>query len=138
MTKNNLLLRALRLNALFSGISALLLLIAAPWIATQLGLGSTMPVYVTAGLLALFALQLANIVRTEEIRVAEIVGIIGGDIAWVLGSVFFVALSYASMTTAGLVLVDAVALAVLYFAIEQIRGLSAAGLFLTEDRNRSR
>ena len=138
MSNNDLLFRALRLNALFSGISALLLLAAAPWLATQLGLGSAMPVYVTAGLLGLFALQLAHIVRTRQIRVAEIVGIIGGDFAWVIGSAVFVALFYASMTLIGLVLVDAVALAVLYFAIQQIRGLRAAGLIPAKHQGRFR
>ena len=123
MSKDPLLLRTLRGNAVFSGCSSLLLLSAAPWIATQLGLQRTMPVYVTAGVLALFALQLANIVRSRQIRTLEIAGIIGGDIAWVLGSAVLVALFYSSMTTLGVLLVDVVALAVLFFAIQQIRGL---------------
>lgn len=125
MTNNSLLLRALRMNAIFSGSSALMLVVAGPWVATQLGLGRTIPVYVTAGLLALFALQLGNIVRTGEIRTLEIAGIIGGDIAWVSGTVVLVALFYSSLTTAGLLLVDFVAIAVLFFAIQQIRGLRA-------------
>ncbi len=125
MSNRPLLLRALHLNALFSGSSAFLLLLAGPWIAAQLGLASTTAVYATAGLLAVFALQLWNIVRTRKIRTPEIAVIILGDIAWVLGSVILVALFYSSMTTAGLVLVDVVAVAVLYFAVQQIRGLSA-------------
>jgi len=125
MANSTLLLRALRLNAFFSASSALLLLLGGPWVAAQLGLASVVPVYVTAGLLAMFALQLGNIVRTREIRAMEIAGIIGGDIAWVAGSVILVALFYPSLTTAGLLLVDAVAIAVLYFAIQQIRGLRA-------------
>ena len=125
MSDSHLLLRALRLNALFSGSSALLLLIAGRWIAVQLGLNSATPVYATAGLLAIFALQLWNIVRTRKIRTIEIVGIILGDIAWVVGSAILVALFYSSVTTTGLLLVDVVAIAVLYFAIQQIRGLRA-------------
>jgi len=125
MTDNHLLLRALKLNAVFSGTSALLLLAAAPWVAAQLGLGSATPVYVTAGLLAVFALQLGNIVRTKKIRSLEISAIIIGDLTWVAGSAILVALFYGSLTTVGLVLVDLVAIAVLIFAIQQIRGLRA-------------
>lgn len=125
MSNNTLLLHALRLNAIFSASSALLLLLTAPWVAAQLGLTSVMPVYVTAGLLAVFALQLGNIVRTRRIQSVEVTGIIIGDIAWVIGSVILVALFYSSLTTAGLVLVDVVAIAVLYFAIQQFRGLRA-------------
>ena len=138
MNDNKLLLHTLRLNAVFSGLSTVLLLVAAPWIATQLGLASAVPVYVTAGLLALFALQLANVARTREIRVAEVIGIIGADFAWVLGSAVFVAASYPTMTPIGLLLVDAVALVVLILAIQQLRGLRAAGLYQTANRKGSR
>ena len=125
MSDSPLLLKALRLNALFSGSSALLLLLAGPWMAAQLGLASATPIYATAGLLAVFALQLWNIVRTRKIRTLEIAAIILGDIAWVLGSVILVVLFYSSLTTTGLLLVDLVGVAVLYFAIQQVRGLRA-------------
>ena len=125
MKNDTLLLRALRMNAVFSGVSALLLLIAAPWVAAQLGLKTALPVYVTGGLLALFSLQLANIVRTRKIQRVEIAAIIFGDIAWVVASVVLVALYYSSLTVTGFVLVDLVAIAVLYFAIRQIQGLRA-------------
>ncbi len=119
----HLLLRALTLNAAFSAFSALMIFVAGGWVAEQLGLASAVPIYVTGGLLALFALQLWNIVRTRKIRTWEVAGIISGDIAWVIGSVVLVALYYRSLTAAGLLLVDIVALAVLFFAILQIRGL---------------
>lgn len=125
LSDNHLLLRALKLNAIFSGFSALFMFATGPWLATQLGLGGALPVYFTAGLLLVFAAQLANIVRTREIRHWEIVSIIAGDLAWVIGSVVLVALFYDSISGAGLVLVDFVALAVLAFAIMQIRGLRA-------------
>ena len=117
------LIRALRLNALFSGASALVLFAAAGWVAAQLGLGDTLPIYATAVVLVLFALMLANIVRSGVIRSWEIGAIIAGDVAWVLASVVLVAIYYESLTTTGLILVDAVALAVLFFAIQQYRGL---------------
>lgn len=125
MSDNILLLRALRLNAIFSASSALMLLLAGPWVAAQLGLTSVMPVYATAALLGVFALQLGNIVRTRKIHNLEIASIIFADIAWVIGSVVLSALFYSSLTVAGLVLVDVVAIVVLYLAIQQIRGLKA-------------
>jgi hypothetical protein len=125
MSDKNLLLRALRMNAVFSAVSAVLMLIGGRWIAAQLGLPNVMAVYVTAGLLILFALQLGNIVRTGNIQTIEIAGIVVGDIAWVVGTIVLVALFYPSLTTTGLLLVDVVALVVLYFAIQQIRGLRA-------------
>ena len=123
MANPEMLLRAVRMNAIFSSISAAVLLLAAPWVAAQLGLGSALPVYVVGAGLILFAAQLWNIVRSGHIRGWEIRGIIGGDIAWVVASAVLVALFYAQMTITGLILVDIVALAVLFFAIQQIRGL---------------
>lgn len=128
MSGNSLLLRALRMNAIFSAISALIMLSAGGWIAAQLGLGGATVIYIVAGMLLLFALQLGNIVRTDKIRRWEIISIIGGDIAWILGSAVFIALFYRSMTTTGLWLVDSVAVVVLYFAVQQIRGLQALRL----------
>jgi hypothetical protein len=111
------------LNAAFSAFSALIMFIAGGWIAEQLGLPSTVQVYTVAGFLVVFALQLGNIVRTRNIRTWEITGIIGGDIAWVIGSVVLVTLYYQSITATGLILIDIAAVAVLAFAILQIRGL---------------
>ncbi len=125
MSETPLLLRALRWNALFSGLSAASLLLAANWVAAQLGLGSSLPVYVVATFLAVFSLQLANIVRSGRIRRWEVSAIIGGDVAWVLGSIVLVALFYRSLTDTGLILVDLVAMAVLFFAVQQVRGLRA-------------
>ncbi len=125
ISNNNLLLRALGLNALFSAFSALLMFISGTWLAQQFALSSTVPIYVIAGFLAVFALQLANIVRTRTIRTWEITGIISGDIAWVVASAALIILYYQSITAAAVLLVDIVAAAVLYFAIQQIRGLRA-------------
>lgn len=124
MSSLDSLLRVLKWNAAFSGFSTALMVVTAPWIASQLGVGGPVVVYVTAGVLVVFAFQLLSIVRTRRIRVAEISGIIAGDVAWVAGSAIFVALRHSSMTTAGLLLVDLVAIVVLCFAVLQIRGLA--------------
>ena len=123
ISDNNLLLRALTLNAMFSGFSALMMFIAGPWLAAQFGLSSVLPVYAVAGFLAVFTTQLGNIVRTKNIRTWEIKSIIGGDIAWVVASVAIITLYYQTITPTALILIDTVAVAVLFFAIMQIRGL---------------
>ena len=125
MSKEHPLISALRMNAVFSSVSALLMFVAGSWLAAQLGLADATPVYVVAALLTVFAIQLALIVRFRKIRFLEVAAIIGGDIAWVLASIVLVALYYESITTTGLMLIDVVSIAVLAFAVLQIRGLRA-------------
>ena len=118
-----LLLRALKLNALFSGLSALGLFIAGSWLAAQFALERATPVYAVGGGLAVFAVQLVNIVRTKRVRPWEVTGIIVGDIAWVVASAVLLGLFYRTITPAAVMLVDLVAVVVLFFAMMQIRGL---------------
>lgn len=122
-TPASLLIRGLAFNAVFSTVSAVGMLLAADWVAAQVGLPGPANVYAVAIFLVLFAAQLANIVRTGTIRTWEIVAIIAGDLMWVGGSVVLGALYYRSFTITGAVLVDAIAVAILIFAIMQIRGL---------------
>ena len=125
MNKEHPLIRALWMNAVFSGVSALCLFAAASWLAPQLGLADATLVYIVAALLTVFAIQLSAIVRSRKIRFLEVAGIIGGDLAWVVASIALVALYYESITTTGLMLIDVVSIAVLTFAVLQIRGLRA-------------
>ncbi len=122
-TPASLLIRGLAFNAVFSTVSAVAMLLAADWVAAQVGLPGPANVYAVAIFLVFFAAQLANIVRTGTIRTWEIVAIIAGDLMWVGGSVVLGALYYRSFTITGAVLVDAIAVAILIFAIMQIRGL---------------
>ena len=124
ISDNNLLLRALTLNAMFSGFSAVLMFIAGAWLAEQFGLSSVIPVYVVAGFLAVFAVQLGNIVRTKNIRSWEIKSIISGDIAWVVASVAIITLYYQVITPTAVILLDIAAVAVFFFAVMQVRGLA--------------
>ena len=118
-------MRGLTMNAIFSAFSAVTMLLAADWVAAQLGLPGPANVYAIGIFLLFFAAQLGNIVRTGNIRTWEIVAIIVGDLLWVAGSVVLGALYFRSFSMIGAVLVDAVALAILIFAIMQIRGLRA-------------
>ena len=120
---SDLLMRGLKLNAIFSALSAIAMLLAANWLAGQVGLPGPANVYAVAVFLLFFAAQLGNIVRTGKIRSWEIVGIIVGDFLWVAGSVVLGAAYFRSFSTIGALLVDAAAIAVLIFAIMQIRGL---------------
>lgn len=125
MSESALLLRALRWNAIFSGLSAAAMLLSASWLAEQYSLGSPMPVYGIAVFLLLFSLQLGNIVKSGRIRQWEISAIIAGDLAWVLASFTVVVVFFHSISNAGLFLIDLVAMAVLFLALQQIRGLRA-------------
>jgi len=116
-------MRGLKMNAVFSTLSAVAMLLAANWVAEQVGLPGPANVYAVAIFLLFFAAQLGNIVRTRTIRTWEIVAIIVGDLLWVAGSVVLGAIYFRSFSTIGALLVDAVALAVLIFAVMQIRGL---------------
>jgi len=116
-------MRGLKMNAVFSTLSAVAMLLAANWVAEQVGLPGPANVYAVAVFLLFFAAQLGNIVRTRTIRTWEIVAIIVGDLLWVAGSVVLGAMYFRSFSTIGALLVDAVALAVLIFAVMQIRGL---------------
>ena len=71
----------------------------------------------------MFAVQLVNIVRTKRVRPWEVTGIIVGDIAWVVASAVLLGLFYRTITPAAVMLVDLVAVVVLFFAVMQIRGL---------------
>ena len=125
MNKEHPLIRALRMNAVFSSVSALLMFLAGGWLAAELGLADATPVYIVAALLTVFAIQLALIVRFRRIRFPEVAAIIGGDLVWVVASIVLVGVYYESITTTGLMLIDVVAIAVLTFAVLQIRGLRA-------------
>lgn len=124
MTSDDTLLHtALKWNAAFSATSAILMVVGAGWLAAELGLPGPLPIYIVAAFLLVFALALGNIVRTREYRNWEISSIIIGDLVWVAASAVLVAIFFDALTTTGLLLVDAVALIVLIFAIQQIRGL---------------
>jgi len=55
MSKEHPLIRALWMNAVFSGVSALFLFAAASWLAAQLGLADATPVYVVSIAVLTFA-----------------------------------------------------------------------------------
>ena len=65
------------------------------------------------------------IVRRKRCQCWEILAIIADDIAWVVATAILVAIFFDALSTAGLVIVDIVAAAVLFFAVLQIRAFRA-------------
>ena len=114
--------RPLRANALFSGVSGLLLVpvpgwwaaligVAPPWLLTALGLG----------LLGFSALVLWASARPVERR-RVIAAIIAADLTWVLATALVMVAGAAALTGFGRVLLAAVAVVVGTFAVLQWRG----------------
>lgn len=123
------LFRALTANALFSGLSALTLLMAPAMVAGWLGSGQTGLLLVIGGGLLLFALRLGMLVRNGEAAVTEVWTIIAGDLGWVAGSALLILLALGrgtpTLSTAGIMLIGVIGTVVLLFALWQYRALKS-------------
>lgn len=118
-----LLRRWLRANSAFSALSGSALLVFSGSLPGLLGIGGRW-VYVAIGVgLVLYAGHLWR-VAGRPVERAEILGIIVGDVAWVLGSVVLVA--FWTLSTAGVWIVTGVAVVIAFFAVMQWRGLKRA------------
>ncbi len=126
IAKGALLRRALLGNALFSGLSGLVLLVGfapvgrlvgfeLPWLYVALGMG-----------LVLFALGLIRSARRPQINRAEARAASLMDAAWVLGSVALLLVPGLPLTMAGRWLIGLVADVVALFALLQWLGLRRA------------
>ena len=114
-TDSGLLFRALLGNAVFSGVSGLVLLLAAAPVAAATGIqppGVLMAVGI--GLIG-FCVLLLRHVRREHITRAEAVLISALDLGWVLGSIGLLVLYADLFTPTGYIAVIAVAIVVLLF-----------------------
>lgn len=120
---STLLVRVLFLNAAFSACSAIAMVLAANWVVAQLGLAGVTFVYVTAAFLFLFSMRLGAIVYNEDFSSRKIYPIIVGDAVWVFATIVLTSVFYDSLTFTGFLVVDAIALAVLLFAVFQFWGL---------------
>ena len=122
-----LLRKALGANAAFSGLSALILLIAAQPIGRILGSVPTLWLYAIGGMLALFSLHLWLQVRAEEIDPGQALGVSVADLAWVVGSAALLIVQPEALSGEGLLLVALVAVIVLGMAVSQLAGLRRLG-----------
>ena len=114
--------RALRGNAVFSTLSAGVLVAGSSVLGPWLGIPTLALVVVGLGLLP-FALFLERNVRRSEVDPGEARLAVAGDVAWVVGSVALLLFDPIGLTTAGQVAVIAVALVVADFAVLQAIGL---------------
>lgn len=116
----NLLTTTLGANALFSGLSGVLLTIGAVPMADWLGIPIWISVAVGVGLMA-FSAQVAMTARDPQPAAVRMVII--SDVAWVVSAVVLIALFPGSMSDQGLVALGLVTGAVAVFAILQTIGL---------------
>lgn len=125
---DSLLRKALGANAAFSGLSGLILLLAAEPISRLLGSVPTLWLYAIGGMLALFSLHLWLQVRAKEIDPGQALGASVADLAWVVGSAALLILEPDVFSGEGLLLVAVVALIVLGMAVSQLAGLRRLGV----------
>ncbi len=114
---------SLRGNALFSGLSGMLFLVAAQPIAMFLGIGQTWMLRAIGPGLILYAFWLVMIARRPTPDRREVWAAIGLDTAWVIGSAVWLIAGPIPLTLAGKWTVGIVADIVATFALLQFYGL---------------
>jgi len=125
-TKNARSLRhALRANAIFSGLSGLVIVFLHGQVLTWLGISGVNIAFLGIGLV-LFSIYLFWMSSREQMDKSMVVGVIGGDWLWVLASAVLLLVQAGAFSTLGMFIVADVAVVVMVFAIWQQRGLSAS------------
>ena len=117
------LVKALRANAVFSALSGLVVVFLHDQVLSWLGMSRVNIMGIGIGLV-LFSAYLFRMANREELDKSMVVGVIGGDWAWVLASAVLLAFKSSWFSMPGVFLVADVALLVMVFAIWQQRGLS--------------
>ncbi len=118
---SKLLRRALRMNGVFSTVSAAVFLAAAKPLTEWIGLNSQLWLIATGISLLVFAVGLFLIAARAQLSVPEAGAAVALDLGWVLGSV--VLLELGLFTAGGSVAVGALAAVVFTFAVMQFLGL---------------
>jgi predicted ABC-type exoprotein transport system permease subunit len=114
--------RALLGNALFSGFSGILIVLAEPLVLGWLGLQEISIWPIGAGLL-IFSAYLFWMSQSTKLPGALVMGVILGDWAWIAGTVVLLLLKAQLFSGFGVFLLLDIALVVAIFAILQARGL---------------
>lgn len=121
---DTLLRRALLGNAVFSAASAGVMALWAPSLARLLGAVEPAVLYVVAGALSLFALDLVHQTRAGHVHPLRALGATAGDLLWVAGSGLLLLLWPELLTPEGKAVVAGVAAVVAAFAGLQLLGLA--------------
>ena len=126
-SQSNLLQKAIRANAVFSGLSGLVFLLAAGPIAELMGLAQPAFLSVTGILLLLYMPTLLAAARKNPVPKWIAWLIIDLDILWVIGSAVLIFTALVPLTAAGKWLIAIQADIVALFAIVQFIGLRRQG-----------
>ncbi|NIQ60143.1 MAG: hypothetical protein GWN85_43795 [Gemmatimonadetes bacterium] len=118
-----LLRTALRTNAVFSGLTALVVALAADPVGEVLGSVSPGVLHLVAGGLGLFTADLAHQLFAERLNPLRALGATVGDLLWVAGSAGILIVRPDVLSRTGVVVVGAVAALVLAIAGLQLLGL---------------
>lgn len=118
-----LLRTALRTNAAFSGLTALVVALAADPVGDALGSVSPGVLHLVAGGLGLFTADLAHQLFAERLNPFRALGATVGDLLWVAGSAGILIVRPDVLSRTGVVVVGAVAALVLAIAGLQLLGL---------------
>lgn len=125
--ESSLLRNALRGNALFSGLSGIVSLLAAQSLAAFTGIQESLVFVVLGVVLILFAVDLIWIASRESINRRFAVAVIFMDVAWVAGSAIILLFDLVPLTVAGRWTIVFLAEVVAVFAILQTIGLRRSG-----------
>jgi hypothetical protein len=120
--RSSLLRRAMRADGIFSTAGGVACVVAAGWLAAQLGVTSLAIYALGAALLGYAAFLFAATAREPINRRAAIAAIVL-NVDWVIASAVILAAGWLPLTTAGFWIAAVVALAVADFAVVQYVGL---------------
>ena len=113
---------ALKVNAIFSGISGIILIILNHQISKVFGTENNTTFWIIGLALVFFAITIiAEIVKQRSLA---ILWIIIQDFIWVIGSIFMLVSNIFLITTTGLVIIGIVALIVLFMGLNQAKELA--------------
>lgn len=117
----NKLQKALKINAVFSSISGVVMILLNQSIAKLFGTGNNTVFWIVGLMLIYFALTIwYEIIKQRKLAV---IWIIIQDFIWVLGSLILIIFNPFKITLVGNLIIGIIALIVLYMGINQIIGL---------------
>lgn len=115
---------ALRINAIFSIVSGMVLILASQRMAGLFGVSATVPFWVTGIGIGLFGAAVWYESSRKPIDLRQVLIIILSDLIWVLGSLCIIIFRLFGLTDVGYMVIGGVGLSVLWFAFHQSYALS--------------
>ena len=113
--------KALKVNAIFSSISGVIMILLNKQLANLFGVLNNIPFWIIGLVLVYFALTICYEIKKQR-RIA-IMWIVIQDVSWVLGSVFLLIFNPFEITYTGNLIIGIIALIVLFMAINQLIAL---------------